>query len=497
LNDIYTSGVKDDKLALLYNINTHVKVAVKTPVGKTSRESIYNVITQGDVFGPILCSNQVDTFGKECLEEGKYIYSYKGEVEIPPLGMVDDLICISECGHKTSMMNAYINFKTNSKKLQFGGDKCKKLHVGHLCEEYKCQDLSVDKWTEVEVTNDETGEVEMEDHYAGEHIMEEKEEERYLGDVISTDGKNVKNIKARIAKGKGIVNKIITMLDGIPFGKHYFEVGMILRDSLLVSSMLFNCEAWYNLTSSELDLLETIDLLFLRQLLQAPKGTPKEMLFLELGCLPFREIVRERRLGFLHYILNENSKSMVYRFFQSQMKNRTKRDWVSTVLNDLKTLDMEDISMEAIQNMKKVSFMNMIKQRINSKTFENLQKQKMSHSKVKYVEHSCIKIQKYLQPNRTKITLEEAQLIFKLRCRVTEVKVNLKGKYDSLECGACGFEEENQQHILNCKELNRNKNAQEFKYENLLNGTVIEKLKIAQIFKANFESLENIKNGKK
>ena len=100
LSDLYTSGVKDDKLALLYNINTHVKVAVKTPVGKTDRGSIYNVITQGDVFGPILCSNQVDTFGKECLEERKYVYTYKGEVDIPPLGMVDDLICVTECGHK-------------------------------------------------------------------------------------------------------------------------------------------------------------------------------------------------------------------------------------------------------------------------------------------------------------------------------------------------------------------------------------------------------------
>ena len=29
LSDLYTSGVKDDKLALLYNINTHVKVAIK------------------------------------------------------------------------------------------------------------------------------------------------------------------------------------------------------------------------------------------------------------------------------------------------------------------------------------------------------------------------------------------------------------------------------------------------------------------------------------
>ena len=47
LSDIYSSGVRDDKLALLFNINTHVKVAVKTPVGKSRRGDIFNVITQG------------------------------------------------------------------------------------------------------------------------------------------------------------------------------------------------------------------------------------------------------------------------------------------------------------------------------------------------------------------------------------------------------------------------------------------------------------------
>jgi hypothetical protein len=82
------------------------------------------------VFGPILCTNQVNTFGMECIDERKYVYTYKGDVDIPPLGMVDDLICVSECGHKTAMMNSYINFKTNSKKLQFGVKKCKKMHVG-------------------------------------------------------------------------------------------------------------------------------------------------------------------------------------------------------------------------------------------------------------------------------------------------------------------------------------------------------------------------------
>ena len=309
-------------------------------------------------------------------------------------------------------------------------------------EEFKCQDLSVDKWTEVDVMNDVTGEVEIIDDCVGEHTMDEKTEEKYLGDVISTDGRNIKNIKARISKGTGISNKILTLLDGIPFGRHYFEIGMILRDSLLVSSMLFNSEAWYNLTSSELDLLETIDVAFLRQLLKAPKGTPKEMLFLELGCMPLRDIIRERRFVFLHYLLNEDSASMVNKFLKSQLKNRTKRDWVTSVQADLDSLGLGDLTMERIKNMKKTSFMNMIKERNELKTFEKLQLKKKSHSKVKNIEHTLIKMQKYLQPNQTNIIREEAQLIFKLRCRVREVKNNLKGKYDNQDCRVCGNESE-------------------------------------------------------
>ena len=101
-----------------------------------------------------------------------------------------------------------------------------------------------------------------------------------------------------------------------------------------------------------MNLLETIDLMFLRQLLKAPKGTPKEMLFLELECIPFREILRERRLGFLYYILNEDPKSMISRFFKVQMEKRNKRDWATTVLEDLKYLDLEEWSMEYGENKK-------------------------------------------------------------------------------------------------------------------------------------------------
>ena len=95
--EIMEDVTRDDKFALLYKINSHVNVAVKTPVGKTDR----GIIKKGDVFGPMMCGKQIDEIGRECLESAKYTYAYKGEVEIPPLIMLDDLITISECGPKS------------------------------------------------------------------------------------------------------------------------------------------------------------------------------------------------------------------------------------------------------------------------------------------------------------------------------------------------------------------------------------------------------------
>ena len=287
-------------------------------------------------------------------------------VDIPPLAMLDDLISISECGHKTAMAHSYIKFKTSSKKLQFGSQKCKKMHIGKTKEEYKCLPVFVDNWTEV-IEECDGGKMKIKDVCDGEEIMEEKDDERYLGDVISKDGRNIKNIQARVNKGTGIVKNILTYLEGIPFGKYHFEAGILLRNSLLVSSMLFNSEAWYNVTDSELNLLETVDLMLLRGILKTPTSTPNEMMYFELGIIPFREIIRKRRLGFLFYILKENKDSMVYKFFECQKKNKTKKDWVTTILKDLEKLKI-DTTFENIKNMKKEIFMSMVKRKIDHKT---------------------------------------------------------------------------------------------------------------------------------
>ena len=119
-NDLFQYGVQDDCLPFCMMAARTLKTpTVKTPVGTTKAAKIEKTIMQGDVWGPPACSVSIDSIGKECLEYHKYLYQYKGKVSIPPLAMVDDLLCIGECGPKLLQQNSYINYKISSKKLQF------------------------------------------------------------------------------------------------------------------------------------------------------------------------------------------------------------------------------------------------------------------------------------------------------------------------------------------------------------------------------------------
>ena len=132
-------------------------------------------------------------------------------------------------------------------------------------------------------------------------------------------------------EGKGIVQRILKILEGIPFGKLFFEVAKILRSSLLLSSLLCNSEAWFRVSKPELELLEYVDLMLLIRILEAPKTTPKEMIYLELGIIPVMDMIRQRMLNFLHYILNQENNSILFKVFEKQAKNKSKNDWVSRV----------------------------------------------------------------------------------------------------------------------------------------------------------------------
>ena len=356
----------------------------------------------------------------------------------------------------------------------------------------------MDSWKEEESKAVDNNIIEIKDVFAGEEVVEETLDEKYLGDIISHDGRNSKNIKARINKGRGIVKKILNILNCIPFGKLYFQIAVILRNSLLVSSLLCNSEAWFNLTKADLNLIESVDLELLRKILNAPLTTPKEALFLELGVMPLRDIIRQRRIIFLHYIIKQKSESMIGRIFETQNRKRTPKDWITTVLKDLEELNL-DFTFTDIKHISKENWKKLVKRNVIEKTFKNLLETKQTHSKVMKLEYEKLEMQTYFLPNKFECSKEDVQLIFKIRSNMTNAKMNKKNLHKTHECTICLKENETQQHVYICNEIFKisgRKNENNPMYEKIINGNRKEKIEIAKIFKENMKIIEMHKQGK-
>ena len=102
--DIFDYGVNDDHLTLIQEANKKVVISVKTPQGTSQPYTITNKTMQGDTWAPAMASAQVDAFGKEMLDSNPtYMFKFKGEVPIPLLGQVDDLLGVA--GFKSEQLN--------------------------------------------------------------------------------------------------------------------------------------------------------------------------------------------------------------------------------------------------------------------------------------------------------------------------------------------------------------------------------------------------------
>ena len=135
---------------------------------------------------------------------------------------------------------------------------------------------------------------------------------------------------------------------------------------------------------TELDLLESV--MFFRRILNAPKYTSKEMFYLELGAASLREIIRQRKLNFLKYIIEQGADSMLFKVFEKQCQNRTTKDWVTTVLNDLEILGMKTTFAD-IQKTNKTQWKNIVKIKVKEHAFKVLEE--MIHPSVILTEQTA------------------------------------------------------------------------------------------------------------
>ena len=434
LNDLFdtlSDEQRDDKIALLFESNSENLVAVKTAVGLTERINMPRIVQQGGTWGPVLCSNSVDTIGKKCRDRGEFCYLYKNTVRVLPLAMVDDINAISKCGIESVALNTFINTQIEMKKLRFhvpdknGKSKCHKMHIG--ADHGTCPALKVHNT-----------------------IMESVKEDTYLGDLISSDGKNTKNIDKRISKGIGIITQILHLLESVSLGNHYMEIAMLFREAIFINGILTNSEIWYGFNTKEIQEFEELDRILLRKVLQVPLSTPKESFYLELGILPIGVIVKARRINYLHYLITRKETEMVHQFFITQWNNPCKDDWTETVKQNLKEFDIQ-IDMEYIKSKSKETFKKIVKRKAQEYALKILQETQQKHSKMKNLKYTEIKPQSYLTMEN--IHPDGIRSIFKFRTRMASLGENFRVEKENLTCPLCENHIDSQSMSFSCPVL--------------------------------------------
>ena len=162
------------------------------------------------------------------------------------------------------------------------------MYVGKKKEEFLDRQLYVDNWSVMYRDNMDTGEEELIETYEGLAPIEKVSEQKYLGFVLSALGDNMVNINAVKKKSIGIIRKIMNKLKNLNLMSYYFECSIIFLNVMLRPSILYACEAYYNLSEAQIRQLERIEENFLRQIFKTSKGCPIVQLYLEAGQLPAR-----------------------------------------------------------------------------------------------------------------------------------------------------------------------------------------------------------------
>ena len=119
----------------------------------------------------------------------------------------------------------------------------------------------------------------------------------------------------------------MSMADKISLGKHYFKIALLLRESILLSSILTNSEVWYRLTKTDLEELEILDRSLLKRIFAVPNSTPTAALYLESGCMSLGTNVKARRVNNLQYLLKLPKNEILSKKSYCQWLDGRKHDW--------------------------------------------------------------------------------------------------------------------------------------------------------------------------
>ena len=212
--------------------------------------------------------------------------------------------------------------------------------------------------------------------------------------------------------------------------------------------LIYNCEAWSNLTPKDYLTLQASQLTYLRNVLEVSKAAPIAAMYLELGILPVRYEIEMRQLLFLKRLLDKKHDDHCLLTYIEMLKFENETNWANNVLGLRRDYNLP-LNYDNIKKMSVSQWKYFGKSAIFKEALLQLQVELSSNGKTNHItyQHSSLKPNDYLLQLPAHLT----RLVFKAKTRMLDIKINSERKYKNcLHCPSCSEYDETFEHIFKC-----------------------------------------------
>ena len=349
-------------------------------------------------------------------------------LKIACLLWVDDVVsCVEGPTNQKHMLDRISNFAIKH-KLKWGIDKCKVMRIGKHNDKEQ-------KWK------------------LGALEIEETDSYRYLGDIVTNDGKNSKNLEARKSKAFAATCGINSIAGTNILRKIETKILLELHEKIILSALLTNAEAW-TLGKGEKDEIERVEVQTLKMLFDLPTHTPTPAIIHSFGTLYTSLRIEKKRIMYLHRLLKKHDSSWPKKtlFILDQLNI----GWAKSIKEALNALDLPT-SFSTIQASTRRQWKRIVECKIEIKNQERLlnechkkendaiiRKTKTAHivDKIKGTTYVREPIPELLLCNK-----HETKTLIIARFGMLECGKNFKGTMNEI-CNVCKVTD-NENHRLN------------------------------------------------
>ena len=157
----------------------------------------------------------------------------------------------------------------------------------------------------------------------------------------------------------------------ITMGVYTIDTLLLLYCSVFLAVLLYNSQAWSNLTTSNIHDLQVIQLKYLKRMLHAPSSTSNPLTFLETGTLPIENEIHMRQLNFLYHILTLEDGDPVKTTYRQQLNYPYEPNWGNAIVQ-LKLKYAISETDEEISQSSKEGWKRLVKARVKSFALQEL-----------------------------------------------------------------------------------------------------------------------------